>query len=254
MVEIVQFLCRSDNYGIIIFDKGSGKCISIDAPEYAKIQDILVQKGWGLTDILVTHSHYDHVEGIIPLKEQFGCRVTGPEKEAAKIPGIDAQVSGGDRISIGHETIEVIATPGHTLGMVNYYFPNQGWLFGGDTLFSLGCGRLFEGDGPMMLESLNKLKTLPPQTQLYCGHEYTLSNAKFALMVEPNNMALQKRAQEVEALCSEGLPTLPTSMAQELATNPFLRVNSSEIRRTLDMDNASDAQVFTELRKRKDSF
>lgn len=254
MLQIEQFTCLSDNFGVLIHDPESGRTASIDAPEAAAIVDRLDAKGWTLTDIMTTHHHHDHVGGNLELKERYGCRITGPKGEADKIPGIDEAVGEGDVFSFGPFDFEVFETPGHTAGHIVYYSPKAGLLFAGDTLFSMGCGRLFERGAPEMWSGLKKLKALPAETMLYCGHEYTLSNARFALSVDPDNHALQARAATVERLRSEGKPTLPVPLATEYKTSPFLRPDDPAIRTHLGMADASDEDVFAEIRKRKDNF
>lgn len=253
-LAIEQFTCRSDNFGVLIHDPSSGLTASIDAPEESPIGAKLAEKNWSLDHIFTTHHHADHVEANLPLKSAFGCRITGPAGEAAKIPGLDRAVSEGDKISFGEFEIDVLETPGHTLGHISYVIPKAGVAFVADTLFALGCGRVFEGTPEMMWHSLEKLLALPDATQIYCGHEYTLANAKFALTIDPGNPELVARAKEVEALRESGKPTLPTTMALEKKTNPFLRVNEPEIRANLGMPDATPAQVFAEIRKRKDNF
>ena len=253
-VEIEQFICRSDNFGVLVHDSEGGETALIDAPEEGPILDAIERTGWIPTLLLVTHHHFDHVEANLALKERFGLKIVGPAAEAAKIPGIDETVAEGDVVRIGTEEVRVIATPGHTAGHVSYHLPRSGVAFTADTLFSLGCGRLLEGSPAMMLASLRKLAVLPVETVVYCGHEYTLSNARFALTVDPDNAALKARAKEVEALRAEGRPALPTTIGAELATNPFLRWSDPSIRRTLGMENAPDEAVFAEIRRRKDNF
>jgi hydroxyacylglutathione hydrolase len=251
---IEQFDCRSDNFGVLIHDTAAGLTASIDAPEEAPIRAKLAEKGWKLDHIFTTHHHADHVEGNLPLKAAFGCRITGPSGESDKIPGIDRAVSEGDTIRFGDVEIEVIETPGHTLGHITFWIPSRKVAFVGDTLFAIGCGRVIEGTMEMMWNSLEKLLALPDDTTIYCGHEYTVANAKFALSVEPGNAALVRRNAEVKRLREDGKPTLPTTMALEKETNPFLRVTSPEIRATLGMQNATAVDVFGELRRRKDTF
>lgn len=253
-LEIHQFPCRSDNYGVLLHDAESGVTASVDAPEGETVLMALAQKGWALTHILTTHHHFDHVEGNDLLKSRFGCTVIAPFAEASKIPGVDKTVKDGDRFMFGQFGVEVIETPGHTLGQVNYFIPDAGVAFTGDTLFALGCGRLFEGTPAQMWASMQKLKLLPADTAIYCGHEYTLSNAKFALSVDPDNAELVARAAEIEALRAEDKPTLPSTLAVELATNPFLRPDDAAIRAHLGMADASDEAVFTEIRRLKDVF
>jgi len=253
-LEIEQFICRSDNFGVLARDPETGETALIDAPEERTILEAINRTGWTPSSILVTHHHLDHVEAIPVLKERFGLTVIGPEKEADRIPGIDRRVKEGDTVSIGRQSARVIETPGHTAGHITYHFADAGIAFTADTLFALGCGRLLECKPPVMLESLKKIAALPPETVIYCGHEYTESNARFALTVDPTNSALKERARKVEAMRREGKPTLPTTLAEELATNPFLRWHDPAIRRNLDMENASDEEVFAEIRKRKDVF
>lgn len=249
-----QFICRSDNYGLLLHDHKTGATAAIDAPDAAEIERQLAAKGWELTHILTTHHHGDHVEGNLALQRRFGCSITGPRGEAGKIPGIDRQVSGGDRFTWEGREVQVLDCPGHTLGHIAYYMPEEEAVFAGDTLFSLGCGRVFEGSMAQMFQSVSQFAALPPATRLYCGHEYTQSNARFALAVEPGNAALVARAAEVDRLRAAGHMTCPSTIGAELATNPFLRTESVEIRRTLGMEHANDAEIFAELRERKNGF
>ena len=254
MLQIEQFMCLSDNFGVLINDPETGRTASIDAPDAAAIAAVLKDRGWTLTDIMVTHHHADHTQGIAALKGEYGCRVVGPRGEADKISGLDESLGEGDVFSFGAFDFDVIETPGHTAGHIVYHSPQAGVLFAGDTLFSLGCGRLFERGAAEMWGGLKKLKALPGETMLYCGHEYTLSNARFAVTVDPDNAALQQRAAEVEALREKGAATLPVSLATEFATNPFLRADDPAIRAHLGMEGAGDEAVFAEIRKRKDNF
>lgn len=253
-LDIHQFNCRSDNFGVLIHDTDAGLTASIDAPEEAAVEAALAEKGWTLTHIITTHHHMDHVAGHKGLKAKHGCTIIGPAAEASKIPGIDSQVREGDTFSFGNFDVEVIETPGHTLGQVNYFIPEAKVAFTGDTLFALGCGRVFEGSHAQMWSSMQKLMKLPADTTIYCGHEYTLANADFALSVDPENDKLVARAEEFKALRAQGKPTLPTLMADELETNPFLRAADNSIRAHLNMADASDEAVFSEIRRRKDSF
>jgi len=252
-LEFHQFACLSDNYGVLIHDETSGNTASIDAPDADAVEAALKDTGWKLTHILVTHHHWDHVQGIDSLKAKYGCHVLGPKDEADKISTLDDQKSDGESFEFGGETVNVISTPGHTLGMINFHFTKSNVVFTGDTLFALGCGRIFEGDPQMMWASMQKLMQLPAETTIYCGHEYTQANASFALTVDPDNAELQVRAKEIEVLRAEGKPTLPTTLARELATNPFLRASDPSIRKHLNMENASDADVFAAIRKAKDN-
>lgn len=250
-LERHQFLCLKDNYGVLVHDRAAGVTAAIDAPEAEPVRRALAAKGWQLTHILVTHHHADHTQGIAPLKAETKATVIGPKAEAARIQGLDRTVGGGDTFQLGSFEVRVLDTPGHTAGHITYHVPAAKVAFAGDTLFAIGCGRVIEGDMETMWKSLARLAALPPETEVYCGHEYTLSNARFALTIEPENDALQKRVAEVEALVAAGRPTLPTTIAAELATNPFLRPQSVAIRKRLGMERSADWQVFGEVRERK---
>ncbi|MEZ5775634.1 MAG: hydroxyacylglutathione hydrolase [Hyphomicrobiaceae bacterium] len=251
IADIYQFPCLSDNFGVLIHDPASGETAAIDAPEAEAVRKALRDKGWTLSQILVTHHHADHTDGILALKEETGARVTGPAGEAGKIKGLDRTVKEGDEVAVGGLKGHVIETPGHTLGHISYHFPAAEAVFVGDTIFSLGCGRVIEGDMQMMWRSLSKLMKLPAGTALYCGHEYTKANADFSLTIEPENAELKARAEEVARLRAESRPTLPTTIGRELATNPFLRAASGAIRKRLGLESAEDWQVFAEVRERK---
>ncbi len=251
---VAPFICRSDNYGVLVHDESSGETAAIDAPDARAIHQRLAERGWSLDFIFVTHHHGDHVAGNLALKEAFGCTIIGPAKEAGDIPGIDRTVAGGDVVELGHARFEVIETPGHTAGHIAYWCKEEALAFVGDTLFSLGCGRLFEGTAETMWQSLTKLAQLPRETSIYCGHEYTEANARFALTIEPNNLDLEARAEEVSRLRAAGQMTLPTTIGQELATNPFLRADRRRLRTAIGMKDAPAEEVFAELRRRKDAF
>lgn len=253
-LKVEQFMCRSDNFGVILHDTESGETAIVDAPEENAIRAVLERTGWSPTLLLVTHHHPDHVAANLALKERYGLTIVGPRAEAAKIPGLDRSVSEGDTIEFAGRTVEVIETPGHTSGHVSYHIRQEKLAFAGDTLFALGCGRLFEEGPAVMLRSMKKLAALPPETVVYCGHEYTLSNARFAVTVEPDNEELKARAGRIEAIREEGKATLPTTIADELATNPFLRWNAAGVRATLGMQDATEEEVFAEIRRRKDNF
>ena len=254
VLQIEQFMCLSDNFGVVIHDPESGRTASVDAPDAETVADVVRRKGWTLTDIMATHHHHDHTGGNLALKQEFGCRITGPKGEADKIPGLDEALGEGDVFSFGAYDFQVFETPGHTAGHIVYYSPKAGVLFAGDTLFSMGCGRLFERGAAEMWSALTKLKALPGDTMLYCGHEYTLANTRFAVTVDPDNTALRERVAEVEALRETGQATLPVSLSTEFATNPFLRADDPAIRAHLSMMDAGDEEVFAEIRRRKDNF
>jgi hydroxyacylglutathione hydrolase len=249
--EVRQFLCGADNFGVLVHDTETGATASIDACAEAPILAALEEAGWTLTHILVTHHHDDHIAAIPALKARTGARVIGPARDAGRIPGMDQTVKEGDAVAVGSLSAKVYETPGHTSGHISFYFPQDKLLFAGDTMFSLGCGRLFEGSPFDMWESLSKLASLPDDTQLYCGHEYTLSNARFALTVDPANAALQARAAEVERLRAAKEFTLPSTIGLEKATNPFLRAADPAIAAQLGLDGHPPLDVFTELRERK---
>jgi hydroxyacylglutathione hydrolase len=249
-----QFICRTDNYGLLLHDHKTGATVSIDAPDAAEIERQLDSLGWALTHIFTTHHHGDHVEGNLALQQRYGCSIVGPRGEASKVPGIGHQVSGGDRFIWEGREVRVMDCPGHTLGHIAYHMPSEQVVFAGDTLFSLGCGRVFEGTMEQMYQAVTQFAALDPATRLYCGHEYTQSNARFALAMEPGNAVLAQRAAEVDRLRAEGKMTCPSTIGAELAANPFLRTGSADIRKTLGMPTASDAEVFAELRERKNSF
>src|SRR3954468_13134313 len=249
--EIRLFPCLSDNYGYLIHDSASNAVASVDAPEAAPIVQALEREGWTLTDILVTHHHGDHIGGIAELKQKYNCRVVAPHDNTAKIPHVDVRVKQGDVIKVGSLLARVLETPGHTLDHISYVFASEKALFAADTLFSIGCGRVFEGDYPMMWESLLKLRALPDDFILYCGHEYTAANVKFALTVDPDNAALKARAEQVARLRAEGKPTIPTLLGDEKRTNVFLRADEPSIAARLHMKGADATAVFGELRERK---
>lgn len=250
-LEIHQFPCLSDNYGVLIRDPATNLVASIDAAAADPVRAALSEKGWKLTHIFTTHYHWDHTDGNEALKSETGCTIIGPKAEAAKIPGIDTKVGEGDRFQWGNFDVDVYDTPGHTAGHIIYHIPAAKVAFVGDTLFAMGCGRVNEGTMAQMWTSVEKVAKLPPDTVLYCGHEYTQANAEFALTIEPGNAALQKRAREVAALRAENKPTLPTNVEIERQTNPFIRVDSPEIRKTLGLESADNWEVFAEVRERK---
>jgi hydroxyacylglutathione hydrolase len=264
-LEIRQFPCRSDNYGVILHDRGTGEIAAIDSPEANRVREELAQAGLKLTHIFTTHSHFDHIDGYEALKREFGCTIYGAAKDAGAIPGLDKPVRDGDRLAFGGFELQVMETPGHAPGHVVYYIADTGArtlggnvvgaVFAGDVLFSVGCGRVADNAFAEMYASTQRVGNLPEDTLLYCGHEYTQSNVRFALAMEPGNAALQARKQEVDAARAEGKPTLPVTIGKERATNPFIRLHSPEIRQSLGLGaDTPDVQVFTALRKRKDTF
>lgn len=252
-LEIVQLPCRADNYAVLLHDAASGETVCIDTPDGAVIDAALGERSWKLTAILTTHHHPDHVAGHEMLKARHGCTVFAPAAEADRIPDVDRKLVDGSMLRLMGRDIMAIATPGHTLGHICYYLPADGLLFAGDTLFAMGCGRLFEGTAQQMWASLRKLTDLPPVTQLYCGHEYTLANGSFALTIEPDNVDLQRRMVQVRRLREAGLPTIPSSIGLELLTNPFVRADQSSVKAQLHMADKPDWQVFAQIRERKNN-
>ena len=253
-LDMHQFMCRSDNYGVLVHDHRTGATAAIDAPDAAVIERELQKRGWQLTHIWTTHHHEDHVAGNLALKEQFGCQIMGPAAEAEKIPGLRMPLKGGETFQWAGREVKIYDCPGHTKGHIAYHIPAEFSLLAGDTLFAMGCGRVLEGTMEEMWGSLDRLRKLKPHTFVYCGHEYTEANAKFALSVESGNRALQARATVVANQRAKGEMTCPTTIGDELKTNPFLRPESAEIRKNLGLEQASDAEVFAELRRRKDTF
>jgi len=252
--ETRLFLCLKDNYGVLLHDPESGATASIDAPEAAPIEAALAETGWKLTDILVTHHHADHTGGIVALKEKYKCRVVAPAAEADTIPVVDLTVREGDKVLVGKLSANVIETPGHTLGHIAYWFHADKLAFVGDTLFSIGCGRVIEGTPGMMWRSLVKLRDLPNDTEIYCGHEYTAANIKFALTIDRNNPVLEARAAQVGQLIAEGEPTIPVTIGDEKLANPFLRADVPDLAVDIGMAGKPAAQVFAEIRARKNKF
>jgi hydroxyacylglutathione hydrolase len=249
--EIRLFRCLNDNYGVLLHDTDSGATAAIDAPEAAPIEAALKATGWKLTDILVTHHHADHTGGIIELKEKHKCRVVAPAAEAEKIPAVDLTVREGDKVAVGKLSGKVIETPGHTNGHISYWFEADKAAFVGDTLFSIGCGRVIEGTPGMMWRSLSKLRDLPDDTKIYCGHEYTLANIKFARTIEPDNPVLAAREVEAKQQIEQGAPTIPVTIGDEKLANPFLRADLPDVAAGIGMAGKQAAQVFAEIRARK---
>jgi len=245
------FRCLTDNFGVLIHDPATGATAAIDAPEAAPVETALRTTRWKLTDILVTHHHADHTGGVEELKARHKCRVTAPRQEASRIPAVDATVSEGDTLKVGSLTARVLETPGHTAGHIAYVFGADNLAFVGDTLFSIGCGRVIEGTPEMMWQSLLKLRGLPDDTRIYCGHEYTAANIRFAKTIEPANAALAAREKEVEKLLAAKKPTIPSTIGEEKAANPFLRADVPEIAKSLGLAGQPAWKVFAEIRERK---
>jgi hydroxyacylglutathione hydrolase len=250
MTEIEIIPCLSDNYAYLV--KSGSQVAVVDPSEAAPIQAALARTGWTLTHILDTHHHLDHCGGNLDLKRATGATIVGPGKDAARIPGLDVGVDEASGWEFDGRKVRVLEVPAHTRGAITFVI--DGNAFTGDTLFAMGCGRLFEGDPQMMWTSLSKLMRLPDDTRIYCGHEYTQGNGRFALTLEPGNAALKSRMDQVNAARGQSKPTVPSTMGLEKATNPFLRPDSPEIRKSLGMEKADTVAVFGEIRRRKDNF
>ncbi|NKX44239.1 hydroxyacylglutathione hydrolase [Roseicyclus persicicus] len=252
--EIVTVPCLQDNYAFLLHDPATGATAVVDVPEVAPIQAALTARGWSLTDILITHHHGDHIGGVAALKAATGARVWGAAADAHRLPPLDRALAEGDTVTVGALEGRVIDVSGHTLGHVAFHFRDAGAVFTADSLMALGCGRLFEGRAQQMWASLSKLAALPPDTLVCSGHEYTAGNARFALTIDPDNAALISRAEAVQAARDANRPTVPSSLREELATNPFLRAADPVLARRLGMEGADPADVFARIRSLKDSF
>lgn len=249
-----QFSCLQDNYGFLVHDPDSGETAAIDTPDADRILAEAGKAGWTITQIWNTHHHWDHAGGNLALKQATGARIIAPSYDRGRIEGIDTEVSDGDVVMLGTRAAQVLFTPGHTLGHVIYWFEDDAVAFVGDTLFAMGCGRLFEGSPQQMWTSLSRVAALPDNTSVYCAHEYTQANARFALAIEPDHPGVKTYAHEVDRLRADGRATVPTTIGREKAANPFLRAADPALRRALGMEDADDAAVFAEVRRRKDSF
>jgi hydroxyacylglutathione hydrolase len=253
-LEIRLIPLLSDNYAYLLNDPTSGEAAVVDPSEAAPVLAALQETGWTLKHILNTHHHHDHIGGNEALKAATGAKIVGPEKERHRIPDLDVGLAEGDGYAIGSRRFHVLDVPGHTSGHIALVFDEDEAVFSGDTLFSLGCGRLFEGTPAQMWQSLSKLRALPGATRIYCGHEYTQSNCRFALSIEPENRDLQARVEEVTRQRAAGAPTIPTTIDLENRTNPFLRVDRPELQQANGWAGREPVEIFTELRRRKDTF
>ncbi|GJE54245.1 hydroxyacylglutathione hydrolase [Methylobacterium thuringiense] len=253
--EIRTFLCRSDNIGVLIRDPATGACAAIDVPDAEPVLAALDEAGWTLTDILVTHRHGDHVAGIPEVKARTGAKVTAPAKASDAVPDVDRTVAEGDQVQVGRLEAEVWETPGHCADHVSYIFHDAGVAFSGDTLFTLGCGRVMEAQPETLWRSLERFLALPDATEVYSGHDYVLANARFALAADPDNAALRERMAEAERLKAQGRFMIPSTIGAEKATNPFLRAAEPPLARSVKLEPGTDpATVFTALRAWKNSF
>jgi hydroxyacylglutathione hydrolase len=251
-LEIVTIPCRTDNYAFLLHDTQSGATALVDAPEAAPIEAELSSRGWALSEIWLTHHHDDHVAGVGALRA--GAAVIGAAADAHRLPKLERAVADGARFSFAGHHVDVMDVSGHTVGHIAFYVPDAGAVFTGDSLMALGCGRLFEGSAPQMWASLSKISALPPETIVCSGHEYTAANASFAVTIEPGNPALKDRVAQIEAARAAKTPTVPSLLHDELATNPFLRAHLQAVKDSLNMSQATDAEVFAEIRARKDRF
>lgn len=253
-LELVVLPCLSDNYTYLIHDEASGATAVFDVPDAATVREALASRDWALSHILLTHHHQDHVAGVADLREATGAEVWGNAADADRLPPLDRALETGTEMTFAGRSMAMIDVPGHTIGHVAYHLPDEALLFSGDSLMALGCGRLFEGSAAQMHDSLTRLAALPEDTRICSGHEYTLTNARFALGVDPDNAALQDRASRAEAQRAGGEPTVPVRLSLECATNPFLRPHDPGLRAHLGMPDAPDLAVFARLRALRDTF
>jgi hydroxyacylglutathione hydrolase len=253
-LEIVTVPCLRDNYAFLLRDAATGAVAVVDAPEAGPVKAALEARGWPLSMILITHHHADHIDGVEALRAAHGAEVVGAAADAHRLPRLDRAVRDGDTGAVGSEPFEVIEVPGHTVGHIAFHFPAAGAVFTGDSLMALGCGRLFEGTPEQMWASLSRLAALPPATLVCSGHEYTEANGRFALTVEPDNPALLARMERVRAARAAERPTVPSTLVEELATNPFLRAGLAPVKAAVGRAGATDAEAFAEIRRRKDRF
>lgn len=253
-LEIAQIPTRSDNYVYLLRDPGQESIGVVDPSDAGPVMEALEARGWVLTHIFNTHHHGDHTGGNFELKEKYGCTIVGPRADQARIPGIDVQVGDGDSYTFGDQTAKVFDTPGHTHGHIAFWFEDGDALFCGDTLFALGCGKVFEGTHDQMWHSLVKLRNLPDSTRVYCAHEYTQANARFAVTIEADNQALITRAAEIDALRAANQRTVPSLLGAEKATNPFLRADMASVAAAVGLPDAGPVDVFAEVRTRKNNF
>ena len=253
-MQIALVPLLTDNYGYLLHEPTSGETGIVDPSEAAPVLAAARERGWRLTHILNTHHHHDHTGGNLDLKQATGAAIVGPAPDWARIPGIDIALEEGETFRLGGAAAEILFIPGHTRGHIAFHFGGEKAVFCGDTLFSLGCGRMFEGTAPMMWASLDKLRHLPPETRIYCGHEYTAANARFAVSIDPDNEALRRREGAVAALRGRGEPTIPSTMGEECAANPFLRADDPGLAAAIGLPDAPPSEVFGEIRRRKDNF
>ncbi len=253
-IDVHQIPVLNDNYVYLARDRASGQTAVVDPAVAQPVLKAAERLGWSISHIFNTHHHGDHVGGNLEIKAATGCTIVGPKADRARIPGIDIEVDEGETAALGEALAEVFFVPGHTRGHIAYWFRESAALFCGDTLFALGCGRLFEGTPSQMWNSLSKLRALPAETRIYCAHEYTQANARFALSVDPGNEALQQRSREIDQARAQLQPTVPSTLGEELATNPFLRADQPSLAANVGLPSGDPVAVFAEVRHRKDIF
>ena len=253
-LELITIPCLSDNYAYLLHDAATGDTALVDAPEAGPILAALSSRDWRLGQILITHHHSDHIDGVAEIVAATGARVLGAAADAHRLPPLDRALAEGDSMTVGTEEGRVIDVSGHTVGHIAFHFPHSAMVFTADSLMAAGCGRLFEGTPARMWDSLSKLAALPPETLVCSGHEYTASNIRFALSLEPGNPDLILRSERVASARGDGRPTVPSTLSEELATNPFLRATLPQMKAAIGRPSASDAEAFAEIRARKDRF
>lgn len=253
-LELVTIPCLADNYAYLVHDAASRRTAVVDVPEASPVLAALAERGWTLSDILITHHHWDHIDGVEALRAATGAKVLGAAADAHRLPVLDVALTEASSFSIGPEFARVIDVPGHTVGHVAFHFPDSRLAFTGDSLMAAGCGRLSEGTPAQMWDSLSRLASLPPDTLICSGHEYTAANLRFAQSLEPGHAPLMLRIAQVSALRTEGRPSVAVPLSEELATNPFLRAGTIAMKTALGMQDATETEVFAALRARKDRF
>lgn len=253
-LELLALRCLTDNYAYLLHDAASGETAVVDVPEAAPILTALAERSWSLTHILITHHHHDHIGGVEALREATGAKVWAAKADAHRLPPLDHALAEGDRVTFGGEEVQIFDVSGHTLGHIAFYFPHSALVFTADSLMAMGCGRLFEGTAQQMWTSLSKLAALPDRTRVCSGHDYLAGNAAFAQSVDANNPALTDRINGLDAMRAQNMPMAIATLAEEKATNPFLRASAPDMKAALGMSDASDAETFAELRARKDRF
>jgi len=253
-IEVVTVPCRRDNYAYLVRDGATGQVALVDAPEEAPIRAALEERGWGLDQIWITHHHADHTEAVEPLRAAYGSRVVGHVKDIGRLPPLDRELSEDEIVTLGKSVARVVDVSGHTIGHIAFVLDDDLAAFTADSLMALGCGRVFEGTHAQMWESLCKLMALPDETEIYSGHNYGAANGRFAITIEPENAALQDRIARIDAADRAGEPIVPATLAEEKATNPFLRATEEAVKAAVGLPGADDAAVFAEIRRRKDAF